>query len=76
MHWCDPAADAAMNAAKTSYDEAFRKTKLDFVQRAVYDQVPTVVIDSRQLLAKYNDDLRNWHPNSVAPFDDMLNVDI
>lgn len=76
MHWCDPPADAAMNAAKTSYDQAFRETKLDIVQRLVYDQVPTVVIDARQWLAGYNADLRNWHPNSISPFDDMMHVDI
>jgi len=76
MHWCDPAANAAMNAAKTSYDQTYRKKELDIVQQAVYEQVPTVVLDVRQWLSGYNNDLRNWHPNAVAPFDDMMNVDI
>jgi len=76
MRWCDPSATAAMDRAKESYDFAVRKAAIDAVQRAVYDQVPTIVVDERKQLAAYNADLRNWHPNSVAPFDDMLNVDI
>ncbi len=76
MHWCNPAADAAMNAAKTSYDEGFRKRELDVVQRTVVGQAPTIVLDARRQLAVYNDDLKGWNPNSVSPFDDMMNVDI
>ncbi len=76
MHWCDPAANAAMNRSKTSYDEALRKQQLDVVQRLIYSQAPTVVLDARRQLAAYNDDLKGWNPNSVSPFDDMMNVDI
>jgi peptide/nickel transport system substrate-binding protein len=76
MRWCDPAATAAMDRAKESYDPQVRKIALAQVQRAVYDEVPTVIRDVRKLLAVYNDDLRNWHPNSVGPFDDMMKVDI
>ncbi len=76
MHWCDPAATAAMDEAKTHYDPAVRKRYLDVVQRRLYEQVPTVVISSRAQLAGFNSDLRGWHPNSVSPFDDMMGVDI
>jgi len=76
MHWCVRRATAAMDAAKTSYNEAFNKTQVDVVQRIIYDQVPTVVLDARKQLAAYNDDLKGWHPNAVSPFDDMMNVDI
>jgi peptide/nickel transport system substrate-binding protein len=76
MHWCDRAATAAMDAAKTSYDPAERKKDIDIVQRLLYREAPTVIITSRVMLAGFNSDLRNWHPNSVAPFDDMLKVDI
>jgi hypothetical protein len=34
------------------------------------------VIDARKQLSVYNEDLKNWHPNSVSAFDDMMNVDI
>ncbi len=74
--WCDPAATAAMDRAKTTYDQAKRAPDLAFVQRAVYAQVPTIVVDARKELYAYNDDLKNWHPNPISPFDNMLNVDI
>ena len=74
--WCDRAATAAMDRAKENYNPAQRTKDLDFVQQAVYDQVPTVVLDARKQLAAYNSDLKNWHPNSVSAFDDMMKVDI
>jgi peptide/nickel transport system substrate-binding protein len=74
--WCDRAATAAIDRAKQNYNLSERTKDIDLVQRAVYDQVPTVVLDARKQLAAYNSDLKNWHPNSVSPFDDMMNVDI
>ena len=76
MHWCDARATAAMDASKKTYDQPLRKRYLAIVQRRVYDQVPTVILNERRLLAGANDDLTNWRPNAVAPFDDMLKVDI
>lgn len=76
MHWCDRAATAAMDRAKQSYDRRTRARDIDFVQRRIYQQVPTVILYSRAQLAAYNNDLKGWHPNSVAPFDNMMNVDI
>lgn len=75
-HWCDRSATAAMDRAKTSYDQAKRAVDIRYVQEAVYKQIPTVVLDARKELFVYNDDLKNWNPNPVSPFDDMLNVDI
>ncbi len=74
--WCDRAATAAMDRAKTTYDQAKRAPDLTFVQKAVYDAVPTIVIDARKELFAYNGDLKNWHPNPVSPFDNMLSADI
>jgi ABC-type transport system substrate-binding protein len=65
-----------MDRAKESYDPAVRAPLIAAVQRAVYSDVPTIILDVRKQLAAYNDDLKGWHPNSVSPFDDMLNVDI
>ncbi len=76
MRWCDPQANAALDASKVTYDQDVRKKDLAIVQRRIYDQVPTIVIDERRQLAGYNDDLKNWHPNAISPFDDMLKVDI
>lgn len=76
VRWCDTAATAAMDRAKTSYDQAKRAVDIRKVQEAVYQAVPTVVLDARKELYVYNDDLKHWQPNPISPFDDMLNVDI
>lgn len=65
-----------MHAAQTSYDEGARKRYVRVVQQAFYDEVPSVVLAGLPGLAAYNADLKNWHPNPVAAFDDMLAVDI
>jgi peptide/nickel transport system substrate-binding protein len=75
-HWCNKYATAQMDRAKQSYDPAVRAPMIAAVQRAVYGDVPTVILDVRKQLAAYNEDLKGWHPNSVSPFDDMLDVDI
>jgi len=74
--WCNRSATAAMDRAKQSYDPKVRTVALAVIQRALYDDVPTVIRDVRRQLAVYNGDLRGWHPNSVEPFDDMMEVDI
>jgi peptide/nickel transport system substrate-binding protein len=77
MHWCDPLATAAMERQDVDLDECARANDLAVVQRRVYDQVPTVVLDFRVQLSAYNSDLRNWDPKPMSPpFDDMMNVDI
>ena len=76
MHWCDPKNDAAILGAEHSYDDAVRAKDIAISQRESYAQVPTVVLDARVQLAVYNNDLKNWHPNDISPFDDMMNVDI
>ena len=38
--------------------------------------VPTIVMQMREDMFAFNSDLKGYHPNSVTPFDDMLNVDI
>jgi len=74
--WCDRSVTAALDRAKTTYDERKRAPDITYVQKAVYAQVPTIVLDARRELFGYNADLKDWHPNPVAPFDDMLKVDI
>jgi len=77
LQWCDREATAAMERARTEFDRKSRARDLAIVQRRVYDQVPTVVLDAREQLAAYNADLKNWHPNPNSPiFGDIMNVDI
>lgn len=73
--WCDPAATAAMDRVKVSYDRAVQAKAIDAVQRAVYAQVPTIVLDARKFLFAYNDDLK-WQPNPIAPLDGIMSASI
>lgn len=61
--WCDRAATAAMDRAKTTYDQAKRAPDLARVQDAVFAAIPTIVMDARKELYVYNEDLKNWKPN-------------
>ena len=74
--WCDAKANAAMIAFDREYDEAKRNPYDYVVTDRIAEQVPIIVMDIRDSIAAYNSDLKNWHPNPVAPFDDMMNVDI
>jgi peptide/nickel transport system substrate-binding protein len=77
MHWCDPQASAAMERQNVEFDERARAKDLAVVQRRVYDQVPTIVLDFSVQLSAYNADLRHWDPKPMSPpFDDIMNVDI
>jgi len=74
--YCNAAATAAMDRVKVKYDRAARTADMNFIQEQIARDVPVVVMDTRKEISAYNDDLKNWHPNSLAPFDDMLGVDI
>ncbi len=65
-----------LDAAKSSYDLAFREKELAAIQRAVHDQSPTIVIDARKELYAYDDDLKDPHPDPISAFDGMLSTDI
>ena len=46
------------------------------VQAAIVRDVPTIVLDAREDLHAYNDDLRGFKPNQVTAFDDLVEADI
>jgi peptide/nickel transport system substrate-binding protein len=74
--WCNTAATAAMDRAKATYLPQARVKDIHFVQQAVVRDIPTIVTDARVFMFAYNSDLKNWHPGELAPFDNMLQVDI
>lgn len=76
IHYCNPSADALMEKVKITYDEAQRKVFVGQVERTVDRDVPTIVMYIWDGIYAHNSDLKNWHPNQTAPFDDMMNVDI
>ncbi len=76
LRYCNAAVTATIYRGNAEYDPAKRVAGLTFCQNQIAKDVPTVVLDTRKEIYAYNDDLKDWHPNPVAPFDDMLGVDI
>ena len=74
--YCNREVTAAIDRGKIEYDPAKRVDDMHFIQRQIFADTPVVVLDTRKELYGYNDDLKNFHPNPLAPFDDMMKVDI
>ncbi len=74
--FCDPVAQRAMDAFKLEYEPAKRKPYDVTVTDRIAEQVPEIVMDIRDAIFAYNSDLKNFHPNAVDPFDNMMEVDI
>ncbi|HUA08031.1 MAG TPA: peptide ABC transporter substrate-binding protein [Candidatus Acidoferrales bacterium] len=76
VRWCNPKADAAMRAVFSDYDQAGRNAD----DRILFEQLakdrPEIVLWIVSDIYVYNKDLKNFHPNSVTPFDNMMDVDI
>jgi peptide/nickel transport system substrate-binding protein len=76
VHWCNQAAQSAMDALFGHYEQSQRNADVRAVMQAFVDDVPSIVSLLREDLFAYNRDLKGYHPNSVTPFDNMMNVDI
>lgn len=74
--FCDPAADREMRRLLESYDPNVERAAAHAVQETLVRDVATVVIEIRKDTYAYNSDLKNFHPNTITPFDDMRDVDI
>ncbi len=76
VRWCNARAQAAMDALFTHYQQEQRNGDVLILQRELTKDVPTVVTSLREDIYSYNQDLKNFHPNAIIPFDNMMNVDI
>jgi peptide/nickel transport system substrate-binding protein len=74
--YCNHAVTDAMDHAKTHYAHSERVADLKLIQEQIYKDVPIIVLDARRAIYAFNSDVKNWHPNPVAPFDDVMKVDI
>jgi peptide/nickel transport system substrate-binding protein len=74
--YCSQGATAAMDRLKSIYNREKRGPDLKLIQQDIYDDVPIILLDARREIYAYNSDLHGFHPNPVAPFDDMMRVDI
>ena len=74
--YCDPAADRAMRAFQATYDAAEQRAASRAFQERLVADVPTVVLDAREDIHSFNDDLHGFRPNQVTAFDDLVEADI
>ena len=75
-HWCNRAASDAMDKATQLYTFNERQPYEDQVVRDLVADVPIIVMKANEDIYIYNKDLKNFSPNQVSQFDDMMNVDI
>jgi ABC-type transport system substrate-binding protein len=76
LRYCNQAVTGAIDKAQLLYDRSERRALMNFIQEKIFEDAPTIVLDVRRQIYAYNSDLKGWQPNSVAPFDDMMRVDI
>ena len=62
------------SSATTSKSERTADDKA--LMQAFIADVPSIVSYLRIDLFAYNTDLKNYHPNNLTPFDNMMDVDI
>jgi peptide/nickel transport system substrate-binding protein len=74
--WCNQKANAAMMALYGHYDQAERNRDVETFVREFVNDMPVMVSYQRQDIYAYNKDLKNFHPNNVSLFDNMMDVDI
>ena len=76
VHWCNPKADAATHALFSHYDQAQRNADDAILFRALAQDRPQFTMSGVEEVYIHNQDLKNFHPNDVTPFDSFMDVDI
>ncbi len=74
--YCNRTVDAAMRRFIATYDLAEQRAASRVMQEALVRDVPTIVLDAREDVYAFNDDLHDFHPNQVTAFDDLVEADI
>jgi peptide/nickel transport system substrate-binding protein len=76
LHWCNPAANAAMHALFSHYDQTQRNADDKILFDALAHDRPQFTLMGVDEVYIFNKDLQNFHPNDVTPFDGALVWDI
>lgn len=76
VRWCNKTAQAAMDALFGHFEQAQRTADVKAVMQQLIDDTPTIVTSMRVDMFAYNQALKNYHPNALTIFDNMMNVDI
>jgi peptide/nickel transport system substrate-binding protein len=74
--YCNPKLDVLLDDLHGASDEAQYRADLEKALRLIATDVPVIVANGRENIFGFNRDLKNFHPNSITVFDDMMNVDI
>ena len=75
-HWCNKQADAAMDSLYAHYDQTDRDRDVAVFMKQFLADLPVMVYDIREDMYGYNSDLKNFRPNNISQFDNMMDVDI
>ena len=65
-----------MDALLGHFEQSQRNADLEVLMHEFVNDTPSIVSFLRVDLFAYNKDLRNYHPNNLTPFDNMMDVDI
>ncbi len=76
LRWCNKTAQRAMDALVEHYEPSDRIADLKVFMREFINDAPSIVSSVRVDLFAYNKDLKNYQPNTITPFDNMMDVDI
>jgi peptide/nickel transport system substrate-binding protein len=76
VHYCNPVVDGLVKTFETNNDERVQKKALQEIQAILARDVPSIVLDAREDVFAYNSDLKNFRPNQVSVFDDVMDMDI
>ncbi len=75
-HYCNPSIEPLFANFRTQYGYEAQAPDLAKLDMAIVADVPSIVTFSREDLFAVSKDLKNFRPNAVSPFDDMMEVDI
>jgi len=76
LRWCNKTAQGAMDALVGHDEQSERIADIKVIMREFIKDVPSIVSFQRVDLFAYNKDLKNYRPNNITPFDNMMDVDI
>jgi peptide/nickel transport system substrate-binding protein len=76
LRWCNKTAQRAMDALFGHYEQSQRNADLRVLMQEFVKDAPSIVSFLRVDMFAYNKDLKNYHPNNLTPFDNMMDVDI
>jgi len=76
IRWCNPTAQAAIDGLFGHFQQSQRNADVLVLEQQLVKDVPTIVTTIREDIFAYNRDLKNFHPNAITPFDNMMDVDI